>query len=123
MMDDWMFLEAAYRQEELRALRQGGATPHWVGRRFRAAVLAEKSIRARRWLKHRGRAPTPGGIIVAPRTDVNAMCDYSAVTRSSKARGESPSCWQSRTAMVWLSILRSQRESRCHSSRAQTFFA
>ncbi len=42
MLDDWMFLEATYRQGELRALRQGGAAPRQTGSgpRFRAALAA-----------------------------------------------------------------------------------
>ena len=53
----------------------------------------------------------------------NAMCNYPAATSASKASGDRPARWQSRTAMVWLRTLRNQRASRCQASRAQTFLA
>lgn len=54
----------------------------------------------------------------------NASCKYFQSAMSSANRnGGSPCCRHSRRAMVWLVILRIQREYTCHRSRAQTFLA
>jgi len=50
----------------------------------------------------------------------DAMCRYQSVRSLSNCNGDTPRCWQSRTAKVWLTTVRSQRHQRCHASRAQT---
>jgi putative transposase len=59
-----------------------------------------------RWLSHRVLA--------------NPVCGFQPSRSCAKASGGTPARWQSRTARVWLASLRSQRATRCHSSRART---
>jgi hypothetical protein len=53
----------------------------------------------------------------------NPVCGFQPSRSCAKASGGRPARWQSRTARVWLASLRSQRATRCHSSRARTRLA
>src|SRR4051794_21219330 len=53
----------------------------------------------------------------------NPVCRFQVASNRSKASGASPARRQSSTARVWLASLRSQRATRCHSSRARTRLA
>ena len=86
-------------------------------RRATGFPLDDLTFVVRHFLPHLGR----DNVYRIPQA--SSACRFQVASSRSKASGASPARWQSRTARVWLASLRSQRATRCHSSRARTRLA